>query len=228
MRKLVLWGYHLDEYQEMFDLSDEELNTRLLEFGSGPTAVNVQLHEKHKKIISCDPLFSLEKSDLIAKTSAIFENMVMRIKQAQENPILSRIGEVDALIAKRRQGMEEFFNDYTKGKEEQRYLSFTHHTLPFSDFSFDLALSSHFLFADLDDQDVDFHMKTIIELARVAKEVRIFPLIDRYGQLSPFLGPVLLGLQQEHYGVEVREVNYYLQPESNVMLRVFAQQCQVG
>lgn len=228
MRKLVLWGYHLDEYKEMFDLSEKELDTCLLEFGCGPTAVNAQLHEKHKKMISCDPLFNLEKPDLIAKTSAIFENMVMRIKREEEHPILSHVGGVEALIAKRREGMDEFFKDYEKGKAEQRYGSFTHHTLPFSDFSFDLALSSHFLFADLDDQDVDFHMKTIIELARVAKEVRIFPLIDRYGQLSPFLGPVLLGLQQEHYGVEVREVNYYLQPEGNAMLRVWAQQCQVG
>ena len=99
--------------------------------------------------------------------------------------------------------------------------------MPFADFTFDFALSSHYLFADLDDQDVDFHLQAIRELARVAKEVRIFPLIDRHGQPSPFLGPVLLGLQQEGYGVEVREVKYYLQPKGNAMLRVWAQQCHI-
>ena len=70
-------------------------------------------------------------------------------------------------------------------------------------------------------------MRVIRELARVAKEVRIFPLIDRHGQPSPFLGPVLLGLQEGNYGVEVKEVPYHLQPKGNAMLRVWAQQCQL-
>lgn len=99
--------------------------------------------------------------------------------------------------------------------------------MPFDNFSFDFALSSHYLFADLDDQDVEFHLKVIKELARVAKEVRIFPLIDRHNQPSPFLGPVLLGLQQENFGAEVREVAYHLQPSGNAMLRVWAQQCEL-
>ncbi len=100
--------------------------------------------------------------------------------------------------------------------------------LPFTDFEFDFALSSHYLFVDLHAQDVDFHLKIIRELARVAKEVRIFPLTDRHGQLSPFLGPVLLGLQKEGYGVEVRDVSSDLQSNGNAMLRVWAQQCQLS
>ena len=100
--------------------------------------------------------------------------------------------------------------------------------LPFADFSFDLALSAHYLFAAFDNQDVASNLVAIQELTRVAKELRIFPLINRYGEPSPFLGPVLLALQQANYGVEVREVNYHLQPKGNAMLRVWAQQCPVG
>ncbi len=115
----------------------------------------------------------------------------------------------------------------SEGKSEGRYVGITEYLLPFADFSFDFALSAHYLFADLDDQDVDFHLHVIKELARVAKEVRIFPLIDRHSQTSPFLGPVLLGLQQDNYGVEVREVPYHLQPGGNAMLRVWAQECHI-
>ena len=62
----------------------------------------------------------------------------------------------------------------------------TDYHLPFAHFSFDFALSSHYLFADLDNQTADFHLRVIEELARVAKDVRIFPVVDREGKTSNF------------------------------------------
>lgn len=100
--------------------------------------------------------------------------------------------------------------------------------LPFADFTFDLALCPDYLFSDEDHQDVDFHLQQIFELARVAKEVRIFPLSNHERLPSPLLGPVLLGLQQENYGIEVRDVNSLSQPKGDAMLRVWAQLCHVS
>lgn len=228
MRKLVLWGHDIDEYREMFDLSVDDLNTRILEYGCGPSAINAQLHAVSQLVVSCDPLFTDDKAAIFKQVSRIFDDMVVRVVQNQHSFDFSRYGNLDALIAKRREGLATFFADYEAGHAENRYLPVTDYHLPFTDFSFDFALSSHYLFADLDDQDIEFHLQVIRELARVAKEVRIFPLIDRKGQPSPFLGPVLLGLQQENYGTEVREVSYHLQPSGNAMLRVWAQQCPVG
>ena len=104
--------------------------------------------------------------------------------------------------------------------------SAAHGALPFDDFSFDCALCPHSLFVD--DQTVDVLMAIIRELARVAKEVRIFPLSDTQGLPSPLLGPVLLGLNQENYGVEVRDVTSSQPSKGNAILRVWAQQCQVS
>ncbi|OJY02973.1 MAG: hypothetical protein BGO90_02450 [Legionella sp. 40-6] len=64
-------------------------------------------------------------------------------------------------------------------------------------------------------------------MARVAREVRIFPLIDKEGQTSELLGPVLLQLQKEQFGVEVREIDYHLHQAENAMLRIWAQKCDV-
>lgn len=227
MRKLVLWGHQIDEYQEMFDLCLQKKSLRLLEYGSGPSAINSQLTSEGQMVISADPLFTLDKDTLFSKVELIFDDMIKRIKKDKEKFNFTGYGSIDALIQKRREGMHQFFADYEKGKLEKRYLGITDYQLPFSDFYFDYAISSHYLFADLDDQDVDFHLTIIKELARVAKEVRIFPLIDRYNKPSPFLGPVLLGLQQENFGVEVKEVLYHLQQSGNAMLRVWANQCQV-
>ena len=104
-----------------------------------------------------------------------------------------------------------------------QYVPVSDYHLPFADFEFDFALSSHYLFEGLHEQGAGFYLQILRELARVAKEVRIFPLVDRNGQPSPVLGPVLLGLQQEGYGVEVREVK----DKGHAMLRLWAQQCQI-
>jgi hypothetical protein len=227
MRKLVLWGHSVDEYREMFDLSQDEINSKILEYGCGPSAVNFQLSQVNNRVVSCDPLFVLDRDTLYSKSVMIFAQMAEEIKSEQEHFDFTRSGSFDKLMAERKLGLETFFADYKQGKSEERYIGVTDYHLPFADFSFDFALCSHYLFADLDDQTVDFHMTVIRELARVAKEVRIFPLIDKDGNTSAFLGPVLLGLQQENYGIEVREVDFHLHKSGNAMLRVWAQQCIV-
>lgn len=228
MRKLVLWGHDIAEYKEMFAMSKADLNSSWLEYGCGPSAVNSESIKVGRKVVSCDPLFTLDKATLSTKVSLVFEDMIEQITKEKTTFDFSAYGDFEALVAHRRRGMAEFFADYDKGLKEKRYLPATSHTLDFPDFSFDLALSSHYLFAGLENQDVDFHLAAIRELARVAKEVRIFPLIDRHDQPPALLGPVLLGLQKEDYGVEIREVKYTLQSKGNAMLRVWAQQCQVG
>lgn len=88
--------------------------------------------------------------------------------------------------------------------------------LSFADFTFDIALCAYI--ADL---------QVIRELARVAKEVRIAPLIDHQGALSPLVGPVLLGLQQDNYGVEVKDITLPVTAKKNAVLRVWAKLCHV-
>lgn len=227
MRKLVLWGHHVDEYRDMFGLEESDLQGRLLEYGCGTSAVNAELLGLGRGVVSCDPMFSLDGEALYSQVFAAFEETVARLEKEPERFKLSRYKNVNALVDYRKQGVETFFGDYASGKREGRYVALANHSLPFEGFSFDLALSSYFLLADLDEHDIDSNIAGIMELARVAKEVRIFPLMDRTGKVSPFLGPVLLGLQQHNFGMEVREVKYHLLPMENAMLRVWAQQCAV-
>lgn len=227
MRKLVLWGHHVAEYKAMFDVSDDALCSRVLEYGCGPSAINATLHEKSAHLVSVDPLFRLEKPALTEKIQSLSHHRIEQMRTDKHPLDVASYGGVDAFIASRQEGIATFLADYEKGREEKRYQALPKEQLLFTDAAFDYALSSHYLFADPDSQPVDFHLQVISELARVANEVRIFPLIDRTGQPSPLLGPVLLGLQQENFGVEVREVNYTLYPAGNAMLRVWAQQCHV-
>lgn len=228
MNKLVVWGHHADEYQEMFGLSADDLQGKLLEFGCGPSAFNANVHKQADLCISCDALFNLDSATLRSKVALIVADMAEKVAAEQEQFDFSRDGSLAGLLQRRRAGVEEFFADYKLGKKQGRYVGIQALKLPFADFTFDFALSSHYFFADLDDQDIQFHVQAIKELARVAKEVRIFPLIDRNGQPSSLLGPILLYLQQHNYGTEVRSVAYHLQAQGNAMLRVWAQECKLG
>jgi SAM-dependent methyltransferase len=227
VRKLVLWGHDVDEYKEMFALSQTDLEGSILEFGCGPSAVNKQLTDKGREIVSVDDMFVKNKDELSIYVDNVFQFMLAEVKKHQTQFLWDDYGSLDDLVKTRQDGIAAFLNDYEKGQKQKRYLERTEHLLPFEDFHFDLALSSHYLFANLDNQDVDFHIYAIRELTRVAKEVRIFPLIDRDDNVSQFLGPVMLGLQQDKLGIEVKQVPYHLQPKGNAMLRVFAQECVV-
>ena len=93
-----------------------------------------------------------------------------------------------------------------------------------SDQQFDLALCLHQLF---NEDDLDYQVKTLFELCRIAEEVRIFPLLNANGELTPSLGPVMQALQENNFGVEVREVPFEFRNGGNAMLRIWSQSCVV-
>ena len=58
--------------------------------------------------------------------------------------------------------METFLGDYVAGAAEGRYIDAELPTLPFPDASFDLALSSHFLFLYSAQLGEEFHVMSLI------------------------------------------------------------------
>jgi hypothetical protein len=67
-----------------------------------------------------------------------------------------------------------------------------------------------------DNLTFDFHTASIREMLRVAREVRIFPLLDVNAQESRYLQGVLESLQE--YWPEIHKVNYEFQRGGNKML----------
>ncbi len=228
MNRLVLWGHQLSEYQDMFDLPQAALSMRFLEFQSGVSSFQADMREQAAHLVSYDSWFELNKQALQHTAELSFVERLSQISQRAEELDFSCCGgSLDQLVLNRREGMTKFFQDYEPGHAEGRYLFAAQSRLPFSDFFFDYALSAHHFFSASAPQSLDYHVKTLEELARAAKEVRIFPLVDGQGVPSAILGPVILALQHKNYGIEVRDVAYHLQPRGNAMLRIWAQQCQV-
>lgn len=118
--------------------------------------------------------------------------------------------------------MREFLADFPAGKQEDRYRTAELPTLPFCDAEFDLALCSHYLFL-YGTLGLSFHAASIIELTRVAAEIRIFPLVQLDGQKSPFLPAVCDTLEASGFLGEVVQVAYEFQRGACEMLRITRQ-----
>ncbi len=74
MSKLLLWGCHLNEYQNMFDIDLENKHLSILEYRCGVTAFNSQCHKQGINVVSVDDIFALGLSELEEKTNIIFKN----------------------------------------------------------------------------------------------------------------------------------------------------------
>lgn len=136
------------------------------------------------------------------------------------NFVWDRIKNVDELGDVRMRAMKKFIKDYEKGLEEGRYIPEQLPLLPFYDGAFDIALSSHFLFLYSGHLDFAFHLKSIREMCRVAREARIFPLVDLDIKPSPYVGQIMEVLAKEGYEVVIEKVDYEFQRGADRMLKV--------
>jgi hypothetical protein len=104
--------------------------------------------------------------------------VIDQTRQNQNEFVWEVISSVEELGKARMAAMKAFLDDFPAGLVEGRYLNSELPTLPFPDDSFDLALCSHLLFLYSQQLDEEFHHSSLLELCRVAKEVRVFPRAD--------------------------------------------------
>ena len=92
--------------------------------------------------------------------------------------------------------------------------------LPFGDRAFDLALCSHFLFLYSRLVDETFHVAAVRELCRVAREVRIFPLLALGAERSPHVDVVMEATRRDGRDASIVTVPYEFQRGGNQMMRI--------
>lgn len=221
-KDLLLSGHNTLVYQHMFDLTDEDLVTKkIITVASGFDCFNAEMNESGNPIISCARNYNYDLAQMREMVEKNLARMQDHLGEHQAQYLLTPGQDIEKVRNRWIRRAKLFLADYEQGKKAGRYRADVLPTLDFPDQRFDFALSSHFLFAH-PELSLDSHVDFIKEMARVAKEVRIFPLSNSYGEVSPYLGPVMQALQELHYGEEVRQVSYEFQRGSNAMLRVWA------
>ena len=221
-KDIVPWGRSFDEYIKMFSLTPDDLNLKILDCGGGPSGFNSEMTKRGKKVISIDPIYNLSADDIKIRINETYDDVINQTRVNANKFIWQNISSVEELGRIRMAAMEQFLGDFEQGKIERRYIYTELPSLPFTDKEFDIALSSHFLFLYSSNLSLDFHRKAINEMVRVAREIRIFPLVNVNAVPSPYIEHIKKELVKKGYMVAIEKVDYEFQKGGNEMLRIIS------
>jgi hypothetical protein len=220
LEHVVPWGRSFDEYRRMFALTEEDLRLRILGCGDGPASFNAEATRRGTRVISCDPIYRYDAEQLRQRIAVTSVEILEQTRKNAGEFVWTTIASVEELGRVRLAAMNDFLDDYAAGKREGRHVDAELPTLPFADASFDLALSSHFLFLYTAQLGEAFHRAAILEMCRIAREVRIFPLLALGSVLSPLVEPLAGELASQGFVVSVEDVDYEFQRGGNQMMRI--------
>ena len=170
------------------------------------------------RVVSCDPIYVFTDHEIRQRFAATFGTIMGQMPATRDNFVWETIPSIEALGEMRTAAMEAFLRDITHGKQGTRYVASALPRLAFPDDAFDLALCSNFLFLYSEQLGEAFHIMALRELCRVAREVRVFPLLNLEGQVSPHLRPALATLRREGFHTTVRTVPYEFLKGANEMV----------
>lgn len=216
--KVVPWGRSYEEYVSMFDLSETDLQLRILGCGDGPAGFNAVLSKCGGNIVSFDPIYECDAAHIRDRISETYETVMAQMRKNQADYVWNVISSVEELGHIRMSAMTTFLMDFDAGKRAGRYIAGKLPSLPFDNNNFDIALSSHFLFLYSTHFSAEFHLRAIQEMLRVAHEVRVFPLLTLDGKPSLHLNFVTGHLSNCGFNVSIRNVSYEFQRGGNKML----------
>lgn len=218
--KVVPWGRSFDEYRRMFVLTEDDLRRRVLGCADGPAGFNAEATRRGMRVTSCDPLYAFSAEQIRERIAATAEDILEQTRRHRDEFVWDEITSLEHLQRLRMSAMEDFLADYNAGRSEGRYIAAGVPSLPFPDGSFDLAICSHFLFLYSEQLGPQFHEDAILELCRVAGEVRIFPILALGGVPSPHVASAMDTLKDLKYAVTIERVPYEFQRGGNEMMRI--------
>jgi len=219
LENVVPWGRNFNEYKKMFQLTDEDLLKKIIGFGDGPASFNCEASKSGYKVTSLDPIYQFSGENIEKRIIEIKDVVIEQTKNNANNYVWTELKNLDELERVRMSAMKTFLDDYEKGKSENRYI---YHELPqktpFDDQTFDLGLSSHFLLM-YTSLGYDFHIKSINEMLRLCKEIRIFPIVDLDAKESKITNKVIEYFKN-NYIVNIISTSYEFQKGGNLMLSI--------
>jgi SAM-dependent methyltransferase len=220
LEDIVPWGRSFAEYVAMFALSPVDLQGRILGCGDGPASFNALLARQGGRVVSVDPLYRFSAEEVRRRIQETFPQVLEQTRRNMHEFTWTSIKSVEELGQRRMAAMAEFLADFLQGKEQGRYMDGELPHLMFADQEFDLALCSHLLFLYSEQLTADFHLASIRELCRVAREVRVFPLLELGARTSRHLPAVVAGLTAGGYSVAIVPVPYEFQRGGKQMMKI--------
>ena len=215
--QVVPWGRTMQEYVEMFSLSEPDLCCKIAGFGDGPASFNCEATIEGRNVTSLDIIYQFTNEQIKSQVYKTKDIIIEQTKLNMGNYIWSSVKDLADLEERRMRAVRLFLNDFDSGKNAGRYV---YHELPnrtdFADNTFDIGLSSHFLLM-YTSLGYNFHIRAIDEMLRVCKEIRITPIVDLDGNPSELTAQIIEHYQNS-YKVQVVKTSYLFLKNGNQML----------
>ena len=203
----------------MFDLGSSDLTGSILDCSAGVAGFAAEAGKRGARIVAVDPAYALSRENLatlgkedLGRGSAIAADYPDRFT-------FDWYGSPERRLSMRTRALAQFLPDLVMHPD--RYVAGQLPQLPFRDSAFDLAVCSHLLFTWADQLGLDWHRAALVELTRVAREVRVFPtVLQGPGDPVPFWDELINELGSFALHTERRHVPYEFQIGANTMLVV--------
>jgi SAM-dependent methyltransferase len=205
------------EYRGMFALTDGDLRGRILDCPGGAASFTADAVALGCDATACDPIYAgVAPDDLAAHAYAETARANAYLRAHPDEYVWTFFGGPEHHRAARNASALRFAEGFRACR--RRYVAGALPDLPFAEAGFDLALCSHLLFSYADRLDEAFHLAALRDLARVAREVRVFPLVTMGSAAQLDLDGLRTALAADGIGTEVRRVGYEFQRGGRAML----------
>lgn len=218
---ILITGRTFEEYKRFFDLDVEKLKGKnVLDCPSGASSFVAEAKTQEIKAKGTDILYQFTKEE-IKKQGEISIEKIYEDTSWMNGHNFEFYKSIQNHRKFREEALKKFLEDYNK--EDYFYNQLP--KLNFEDDQFDILLSSHLLFVYDDRFDYEFHKKAILEMLRVAKEVRIFSMVDfknsrvkEEKNFSPYAYKTIEELQE--FKCTIQKVDFEFQPRAGYMLKI--------
>lgn len=218
---ILLTSRSFAEYIAFFNLDPNKLPGRIVDVSAGASSFVAEATRRGVDALAVDPAYQEEGMRTRLQTSVAGGNQL--IATHSDHFVYDWYGTPEHRAVMRREAMELFLADYRS--HPGRYRAAALPELPLETGSFDVALCSHLLFSWAEMFNEPWHLAALVELARVADEVRVYPLVLQ-GSGSPisFMDPLRTRLLQQ-FGIDssIDRVPYEFQRGACHMLRLEGQ-----
>lgn len=211
LAEMLISARSFAEYRDMFGLEESDLfDGPILDCPGGAASFAAEARRSGIEVICTDPAYALPPEQLATAARRSVESASRYSLDHPDRFVWGWFESTDHHRRVRSTACETFVDDY--GGQPAAYVAGALPSLPFTDRTFSLTLSSHLLFVWTDRFDYAFHRAAIAELVRVTSgEVRLFPIIDPETTRYPLLDRLSADLEADGIGTEIRRVDYVVQ-----------------
>ena len=75
LKEVVPWGRNLEEYKLMFNLSETDLNAKILGCGDGPASFNAEMTKLGYSVTSFDPIYQFSAQQIEERIEAVYDTV---------------------------------------------------------------------------------------------------------------------------------------------------------